>query len=195
MDREHDAWRRVIYPPVTQFETRRLQVEERLQAREIRRSASLYPSRRAWFRSFTRFVGTVVPTPAGSRSFLAAGPLVRLPRSERRALQRLTSRFEVPAGKRLLREGEFADSFFVIEMGEVSVIGRTGPIADLGAGEFFGEIALIKQRPRTASIVATTDVRLRVISEREFTHAMRSLPTFARVVRAAANRRLSPAYS
>jgi CRP-like cAMP-binding protein len=180
---------------VTQFETRRQQVEERLQARDIRRSANAHRGARAWLGSFTRLVATLVPTPAGSRSFLNTGPLVRLPRSERRALKRVTSRFDVPAGKRLLRRGEFGDSFFLIETGEVSVIGRSGPIASLGAGDFFGEIALMTQRPRTASIVATTDVRLRVIPELDFTHAMRRLPTFARIVGDAANLRLSPATS
>src|SRR5262249_40734232 len=149
----------------------------------------------AWFRSFTRLVGALASTLQGSRPSLTAGPLVRLPPSERNAPQRLMSRFDVPAGKRLLRQGEFGDSFFLIETGEVSVIGQGSPIARLGAGDFFGEIALIKQRPRTASIVATTDVRLRVIPELDFTHAMRSLPIFARIVRDAANRRLSPATS
>lgn len=180
---------------MTQFETRRQQVEERLQAWEIRRDASTHRGRRAWFRSFRRHFGALVSRPAGSRSFLTVGPLVRLPHSERRALQRLTSRFDAPAGKRLLTQGEFADSFFLIETGEVSVIGGSGPIADLGEGDFFGEIGLVKQRPRTASIVATTNVRLRVIPELAFTHAMRSLPTFARIVRDAADRRLAPATS
>ena len=180
---------------MTQYETRRQQVEERLQAREIRRRASIHRDRKAGFRSFTRLVGALVSTTAGWRSFLAAGPLVGLPRSERRALKRVTSRFDVPAGKPLLRQGEFADSFFLIETGEVSVIGRGGPIARLGAGDFFGEIALITQRPRTASIVATTDVRLRVIPELDFTHAMCSLPTFARIIRDAAHQRLTPATS
>jgi CRP-like cAMP-binding protein len=157
-----------------QFETRHQQVEERLHARAIRRGAIDHRGRRTWF-----------------RSFLMAGPLVGLPRSERKALRRLTSRFDAPAGKRLLSQGGFADAFFLVERGEVSVIGRSGPIADLGAGDFFGEIGLIKQRPRTASIVATTDVRLHVIPELDFAHAMRSLPTFARIVGNAANLRLS----
>jgi len=180
---------------VTQYETRRQQVEERLKAREIRRSASAHRGHRPWFRSFTRLVDALVTTTAGSKSFLTAGPLTRLPRNERRALQQLTSRFDVPAGKRLLSQGDFGDSFFLIERGEVSVIGRSGLVAKLGVGDFFGEIALIKQRTRTASIVATTDVRLRIIPELEFTHAMRSLPTFARIVRDAAKLRLSPATS
>ena len=180
---------------MTQFETRRQQVEERLQAREIRRSASAHQDSETWFRTFARLVGALVATPTGSRSFLSAGPLVRLPHWERRALQRLTTRFDAPAGKRLVSRGEFADSFFLIERGEASVIGSHGPIADLGAGDFFGEIALIKQRPRTASIVATTNIRLHVITEREFMNAMRSLPTFARIVRDVASLRLTPASS
>ena len=128
---------------------------------------------------------------ANPTSQTPVGPLVQLPRRERRELYRFSSRLEHTAGKLVISKGKLADSFFLIESGEVAVIGRAGPIANLGADDFFGEIALLKQRPRTASIVTSTDVRLRVLTQIEFAHAMRLFPTFARVVRSAANRRLS----
>src|SRR5262245_1995896 len=176
-----------MYPPVTQFETRRRQVEERLAAREARRRTS---GTQGWGTWLSRL------TPSRRRSAdptseMPAGPLAQLPRRERRELNRLSSRLEYAAGKLVISEGKLADSFFLIESGEVAVIGRAGAIAKLGADDFFGEIALLKQRPRTTSIVASTDVRLRVLTQNEFAHAMRFFPAFARVVRSVASRRLS----
>jgi CRP-like cAMP-binding protein len=119
------------------------------------------------------------------------GPLAALPRTERRALKRFAEPLDYPAGKELVSEGKLADSLFFIERGEVSVIGRQGRLARLGENDFFGEVALMTQRPRTASVVADTDVRLRVITRDEFVGAMRTLPTFAGIVRSAAEERLA----
>jgi len=119
------------------------------------------------------------------------GPLAELPRRERKALKRFAKPLDFPAGKELVRKGKLADSLFLIERGEVSVIGRDGPLARLGEDDFFGEIALITQRPRTASVVADTDVRLRVITPTEFTQAMRTLPAFAGIVRQVSEERLA----
>ena len=65
-------------------------------------------------------------------------------------------------------------------------------LADLGAGDFFGELALLRDGPRTASVVAATDMRVRVVSRQEFGRSMRRLPTLARSVRDAALARLVP---
>ena len=176
-----------MYPPVTQFETRRRQVEERLAAREGRRTTN---SPRSWGTWLSRLAAPKRRS-ANPTSQTPVGPLAQLPRGERRELYRISSRLEYPAGKLVISEGKLADSFFLIERGEVAVIGRARTIAKLGVDDFFGEIALLKQRPRTTSIVASTDVRLRVLTQIEFAHAMRFFPAFARVVRSVASLRLS----
>jgi CRP-like cAMP-binding protein len=55
-------------------------------------------------------------------------------------------------------------------------------VAELGAGHFFGEIALLEPVGRTASVVARPDMCLRVMDQLEFASAMRNLATFARVL-------------
>ena len=113
-----------------------------------------------------------------------------LPRRERWTLARLTGAIDVAAGSRLVRQGASADSFFLIERGHATVKRDDRQIADLGPGDFFGELALVRGGERTASVMAATDVRVRVIERHDFGRAMRRLPTLARSVRDAALERL-----
>jgi hypothetical protein len=69
------------------------------------------------------------------------------------------------AGRAIVREGEHSDTLYLIVSGtlRVSTKGRDGqdvPLAALGAGDFFGEIALLTGRPRTATVTALTEVEL-----------------------------------
>jgi MFS family permease len=104
------------------------------------------------------------------------------------ALERLASRL-VPvaasAGTTIIREGETGDRFYVIAEGEVSVAGRT-----LGRGDFFGEIALLLDVPRTATVTAATDVSLYALERADFLDAVGRHPASARAVRAVAGTRL-----
>ncbi len=181
-----------MYPPVTQFETRKRQAEEhaaeiisRLNARAREREIEGRPR---WYSRLVRG-----RKPLGSLTLHVEGDTGPLPRSERRALERLTGTVEFPAGKRLVTQGKLADSFFVIESGRAAVIQNDSEIGELGPGDFFGEIALLHQRPRTASVIATTDLRARVIPQLDFTQAIRTFPTFARILRASSSRRLRTA--
>jgi drug/metabolite transporter (DMT)-like permease len=122
--------------------------------------------------------------PAEGRAWLSW-----LPRSERR-LMRGTPVLDVPAGRGLLRQGGPADAFFVIERGRVTVTRDGRELAALGPGEFFGEVALLDGGPRTASVVAETDLRVRAIRDDEFGRMLRMLPTLAAAVRRAAGSRL-----
>ena len=67
-------------------------------------------------------------------------------------------------GQPILREGETGDALFMIRTGTVQIFTGTGPdsikLADLPAGEIFGEIAVINLQPRTATVVAGTEVEL-----------------------------------
>ena len=63
------------------------------------------------------------------------------------------------AGDKIALEGEGGLMFFVVETGEASVEVQGEEVATIGAGESFGEIALIDRRPRTATVTAVTDLK------------------------------------
>src|SRR5918999_837119 len=63
------------------------------------------------------------------------------------------------AGHEITAEGAEGIGFFLIESGEVSVSRGGEQIRKLGPGDYFGEMALIDQQPRSATVVADTDVR------------------------------------
>ena len=77
---------------------------------------------------------------------------------ERMALDAVAE--QVPAGASVVRQGEVGTLFYVIESGRVSVDISGAAIRELEAGEWFGEIALLRDVPRTASVTALTDVVL-----------------------------------
>lgn len=72
-----------------------------------------------------------------------------------------TTGVQVPAGEYFFREGETAEAMFVLERGRVRVLkrweGRDHALRDLGAGDCFGEMALIDLFPRSASVLALED--------------------------------------
>jgi MFS family permease len=68
---------------------------------------------------------------------------------------------EVAAGASVFEQGDVGDRYYVVESGQVDVVGDGRLLATLGAGEGFGEIALLRHSARTASVAARTDVRLR----------------------------------
>jgi CRP-like cAMP-binding protein len=70
----------------------------------------------------------------------------------------------VPAGKHLVKEGDYAYEFMAIEEGEAEVVRNGQHVATLGPGDFFGEIGVLEKTLRTASVVATTPVRLVTLS-------------------------------
>jgi CRP/FNR family transcriptional regulator, cyclic AMP receptor protein len=104
---------------------------------------------------------------------------------------RWTDELEVPAGRELATEGSFAHEFFVIEDGTATVLKDGERIAELGPGDFFGEIGLLETERRTASVVADTPLRVIVMFQREFKQMEREMPAVAARVRAAIRARLS----
>jgi voltage-gated potassium channel len=95
-------------------------------------------------------------------------------------------------GERLIRKGEQADSMYFIVSGEVEVDQETGAARGrLQAGDFFGEIALIADRPRTATIVALTACKLLVLHKDDFENFMQSHPELREAVGVAAKKRLA----
>jgi hypothetical protein len=84
-----------------------------------------------------------------------------------------------PAGWTVFRQGDPADSAYFIRSGEVEVIDEDSGsvIRTLGPGDYFGEIALIANAPRSATIRTVSEVELAVLGKRNFLNMMRLLPT------------------
>lgn len=90
------------------------------------------------------------------------------------------------AGQTVMRQGEEGDRFLVIEAGEVDVFVDDRLIHRLGPGAGIGEVALLRQTPRTATVVAVTDVQTVSIGSRDFCTAVSgptALGLMERVVR------------
>jgi CRP/FNR family cyclic AMP-dependent transcriptional regulator len=87
-----------------------------------------------------------------------------------------TDDIDVPAGKVIAREGDFGDEFFVIDDGNAEVTRGGERVAELGPGDFFGEIALLEAERRNATVTATSAMRLIVMTRASFRALDRSSP-------------------
>jgi CRP/FNR family cyclic AMP-dependent transcriptional regulator len=114
---------------------------------------------------------------------LKRAPLfAELSRKELVQLARLSDDVEVPAGRVLCKEGDRGREFFVLVEGEVDV-------AKLGPGDFVGEISLLEQTPRTATVTAKTPLRFFVLTPKEFQQVLDENPSVERkILRALARR-------
>jgi CRP-like cAMP-binding protein len=100
---------------------------------------------------------------------------------------RLADEVTVPAGKVLAKEGASAEEFFVILEGTVKISRGGRTLRDLGAGEFFGELAMLGKVPRTATATALTSADLLVVGHREFITLLTEYPTIqAKIIRSIA---------
>ena len=100
---------------------------------------------------------------------------------------RLRSR-NYPQGAYVVREGEAGDSMYFIVAGKVEVrIG--GPVRTLGNGDFFGEMALLDRKPRSADVVTLTPCTLLVLDVVDFYQLAGQQPALVAAIEAEANRR------
>ena len=108
---------------------------------------------------------TAAPTATG---LLRGVPMLAgLPEPVLERLAREAVSVAFPAGSVVLREGDVGDRFYVVERGEVAILGR-----HFGPGEGFGEIALLRDVPRTATATAVTDVSLASLEREPFVAAV-----------------------
>jgi CRP/FNR family transcriptional regulator, cyclic AMP receptor protein len=103
---------------------------------------------------------------------------------------RLTDDLDVPIGTVLCREGAAGHEFFVLVEGEAAVTRNGHHVATLGAGEFFGEIALLEPVRRTATVTAISQLRFFLVSDRAFKRLIDTDPEIERRILRALARRL-----
>jgi len=100
---------------------------------------------------------------------LARVPIfARLSRRDLERVGQLVEEVDVPAGKVLMRQGATGDEFFLIVEGSVRVERDGRVLKKRGPGEFVGEIALIDEGPRTATVTCESPCRMLVLAHREF---------------------------
>ena len=104
----------------------------------------------------------------------------------------LADEIDLRDGKVLIREGERGREFFVLLEGSAEVTKDGRRINTLGPGDFFGEIALVSQSPRTATVTATSPVHTLVITDRSFRRLLDESPKIQIKVMEALAERLAP---
>jgi CRP/FNR family transcriptional regulator, cyclic AMP receptor protein len=102
----------------------------------------------------------------------------------------LADELDMRDGKDLTTEGEPGREFFVLIEGTADVRRKGRKVNTMNAGDFFGEIALVSDRPRTATVTATSPVRLLVVTDRAFRELMRKVPSIQTKVLATLAERL-----
>jgi CRP-like cAMP-binding protein len=112
-----------------------------------------------------------------------------LDREHRRVIAQHADEIDVGEGTQLVRQGEFAYEFFVIETGGAEVLRDGEHIADLGPGDFLGEMGIVGKAVRNATVTATSDSKVIVMTEQAFRSMSSSNPDIAERIRAAVEER------
>jgi CRP/FNR family transcriptional regulator, cyclic AMP receptor protein len=113
----------------------------------------------------------------------------RCSRGELKKIAQIADEVDLPAGKTLMTEGARGREFFVLIEGTADVRSNTRLLPSLGPGDFFGEIALVTEHPRTATVTTATPVHALVITDRAFRQLMHDSPEIqGKVLEAVASR-------
>lgn len=126
------------------------------------------------FKKLRQSVGDQVTNVIRSTTALNRSPLFsQLPTERRSALALRLKPVEVRAGQTVVREGEPGDSFFLVAQGEMEVVAQSGErLSTLRAGDHFGEVALLRNVPRTATVKAVADGVLLSLNKNDFLGAL-----------------------
>ena len=104
-------------------------------------------------------------------------------------LASIADEIDLPEGRVIIREGERGREFLIVLEGEAEVRRKGRKLATRRAGDFVGEIALVSDIPRVATVTAISPLRALVITDREFRALLERTPTIAiRVLEAVAAR-------
>jgi MFS family permease len=136
-------------------------------------TAAILPVLAMIFRARLRAVDEAATVPERELELVASVPFFEpLAPTTLEQLAMRVRPLSVPAGTVVIREGEGGDVFYLIESGQVDVIRDGKLVATLGAGQYFGEIALLHDVPRTATCVARSDAELYELGRRVFVSAV-----------------------
>lgn len=116
---------------------------------------------------------------------LDAFPLfAALPHEERETLASACVEEQVESGRTLARNGDFGYALYAVEAGSAEVVGLDGTVLrSLHAGDTFGEIALVFAGRRSATVTATSDMRVLSLFARDFLRIRESVPAFEAALR------------
>ena len=113
--------------------------------------------------------------------------------SELRRIRGSLDEVVVPPGKMLVEEGRVGLELFLIVSGTASVLRGGKRVATLGPGGYFGELALLDRKPRSASVISDTEMDVLVLSQRQFNSVLQAAPTISRKLLAAMAERVRAA--
>ncbi|MEA2308816.1 MAG: family transcriptional regulator, cyclic receptor protein [Thermoleophilaceae bacterium] len=99
-----------------------------------------------------------------------------LPDETKRELAEFVSETEVPSGKHLVDQGDRSYNLFVILTGKAEVYKDGKSVAELGPGDFFGEVGTVGDAPRSATVVSTKRTRLLTLGSRDLQRLKESAP-------------------
>jgi len=105
-------------------------------------------------------------------------------------IARVSDEMDVGQGSVLTREGDSGREFFVLVEGVAEVRRKGRKVSTMKPGDFFGEIALVSDRPRTATVTVAAPGRVLVMTDRAFRELMQRMPSIQRKVLAAVVDRL-----
>jgi CRP-like cAMP-binding protein len=94
-------------------------------------------------------------------------------------ISRVSDEVQVPTGKVLCREGDTGHEFFLILDGKADVKSGGHHVAQLGPGQYFGELSLLTRAPRNATVTATSDMEVLVLGQREFSAILEEVPALS----------------
>jgi len=116
----------------------------------------------------------------------------KLKKKELELIARQADEIDVPAGKVLAKQGDLGDEFFVIEAGTAEVARDGDRVNVLGPGDFFGEIALLEDDRRNATVTAMSPMSLIVMTRSSFRAIDRAMPHVHKAVQEAIEQRRVP---
>ena len=112
-------------------------------------------------------------------------------KTELRALAKTADELDLREGTVMTREGRPGREFFVLVDGSALVTKKGQKVAELKGGDWFGEIALLTDTPRTATVTATSAVDVLVITDRRFKNVVETMPSIALKVLSSVSERLT----
>jgi len=104
----------------------------------------------------------------------------------------IATQIELPRGEVLLKQGERADDFFVLVKGSADVRRGKVHLGTLKAGDFAGEIALLSDTPRTATVTTTSPVTALRATRKGFSELLKTSPAIQKKVLVALANRVAP---